>query len=160
MSEECMFLRKMCKTGCDNYQCRAFFPEKQPMIQPRDVETLCRTSEHSECPRYVEGLKYREEKRSKQWKLHCPYASNNVCSRPWLWLCKARGTYFELTIPKRDERGLPIRDEEGNIVYERSVEDLKDTCLSGNPMIYEACPNYEIGEAFKEEAKRKKEGVK
>lgn len=155
LSEECVFLRKMCKKGCDNYQCRAFFPEKQPMVQLRDVEALCKTVEHRDCPRYIEGHLYQEEKRSKRWKLHCPYASNTVCSKPWLWLCKARGTYFELTIPERDEKNLPVRDSEGNIVFKRGVDDIKDTCLSGNPEIYKECPNYKMGEAYKAEYLKK-----
>ena len=58
---------------------------------------------------------------------------------------------FELTVPSLDEKGLPKRDEEGNIIFleGHGYEDMKQTCLSGDQAIYEGCPHYKQGEDFK-----------
>ena len=145
---QCEYLRKLCKTGCDNYQCRAFFPENQPLVLKRDLP-MCMSDAHKECVRYIEGRQYHEERLRKKLESQCPYASNTICGKPWDWWCKGAVPPFELTIPKLDEKGLPLKDEAGNIIFERSYEDIKETCLSGDSAIYMECPHYKTGEEFK-----------
>lgn len=146
---QCIYLRKLCKTGCDNYQCRAFFPDTQPLVMKKDLP-ICQSDEHVDCVRFNEGEVYQEERRLKRLKQQCPYASNTVCGKPWDWWCKGRVPPFELTLPLKDEKGIIQRDENGEILFERGYEDIKDTCLSGDPEVYEACPYYKQGEEFRE----------
>lgn len=141
---QCEYLRKLCKAGCDNYQCRAFFPERQPMVARRDIP-MCQSVEHENCIRFKEGREYHAEKLRKKRLIHCPFASNTVCGKPWDWWCKGSTPPFELTLPVLDENKVPKRDVDGNILFTRSVEDIKETCLSGDPEIYEGCPHYKSG---------------
>lgn len=155
----CEYLRKRCKVGCDKYVCRAFFPNSQPIITP-DQLPMCQEDGHVECPRFEEGREFHVLRLEQRRKLHCPFASNDICSKPWDWWCKGGVVPFELTIPEMEVdaggRELLKRDEEGNIVFKRGLEDIKDTCLIGNPAIYEECPNYKAGMALREEWRRVK----
>lgn len=150
---KCEYLREMCKTGCDKYVCRAFFPNSQPIITP-DQLPMCQDDEYADCPRFTEGRKFHALRIEQKRKLHCPFASNTVCGKPWQWWCKGGRVPFQLTLYDEDEKGLPKRDENGEIIFTRGIEDIKDTCLTGDPVIYEECPNYKAGVALREEWRR------
>ena len=122
---KCEYLRKRCKSGCDNYVCRAFFPEKQPLIMDRDVP-MCQSG-GEDCVLRIEGRIYQKEKREKKHKIHCPFASNTICGKPWEWWCKGRVPPFPLTLYEKNELGLPKRDSEGEIIYQRGIEEFKET---------------------------------
>ncbi len=157
--EKCPYFHKLCQKDCKNYVCRAFFPEKQPYVMTRDEE-ICRSSEHLECLQYIDGKRWHEERLAKWASMYCPFASNTICSKPWDWWCKGGYVPFELTIPVYEEDGTGRkwlkRDEEGNIIFERSLEDIKDTCLTGDPEIYTNCPNYITGMKVREEWRQRK----
>ena len=147
---ECEYLRKLCKTGCDNYQCRAFFPENQPLVSARDLP-MCQSMEHRDCVRFKEGRAYHERRLEKKLGKQCKYASNTICGKPWDWWCKGGVPPFELTVPQLDEKGVPLRDYDGSILFMEghSYDDIKDICLSGDKEIYENCPHYQTGEEFR-----------
>ena len=153
----CPFMHKRCKVGCDNYVCRAFFPEKQPFIQKTD-EDICLGEDHAtECLIYVEAVKWREERRLKGLTEHCPFATNNRCGRPWEWRCDA--VYPFLLTPyeiKEGTRDIPVRDEKGEIKFLPVDYDINETCLSGDVEIYEACPLYKNGLVSREGHKKLK----
>ena len=155
----CIYLHKLCgnKPDCTNVVCRSHFPESQPMLK-EDMLELCNSDEWEECARFVEGEELRAEKKRNQWKMHCPFASNAFCDKPWRWTCKASYPWL-LTTYEVDEDGLPKRDEEGNIKFTYDKALVDNTCLSGDPEIYEGCPNYIAGVKEREEDMRvKKEG--
>jgi len=89
----CNYLKKLCKSGCDNYNCRAFFPERQPMIMKKDLP-LCLSEDYRECPQWEAGTKRREERRLEKLDLHCPFASNNRCDHPEIWTCKGSAPHL------------------------------------------------------------------
>lgn len=148
----CTYLHKLCpKGGCDNYVCRAYFPEKQPLIKKELLE-LCKGDEYeTECPIYEAGRQYREEKKAKLAELQCPFASNNRCDRPYEWWCKGSDVPFQLTQYEVNDKDLPVKDEHGEIIFTRGVDDFKDTCLIGGPEIYTKCPHYVDGVKAREE---------
>lgn len=154
---KCEYLHKMCKGGCkeDWYVCRAFFPERQPRIMPSQL-SVCQSHEHMECPQLAAGRAFREERKRKNLEIKCPFASNTVCGKPWLWMCKGRVPPFFLTLYEEDDKGLPIRDEDGGIKFTRGIDDIKDTCLSGDPAIYKECPWYKEGTEFRDTWRRVK----
>lgn len=145
-------MHKLCKAGCDNHVCRAFFPEKQPLIDPKSKD-ICMGDEYvEECLIYGEGNKWREERRLKGLKEKCPFATNTRCGRPWEWWCKGGEYPFQLTTfeVKIGTHDIPVRDENGDIKFIQSVDDFKDACLSGDEAIYLECPNYKSGVALQE----------
>jgi len=119
----------------------------------KNMKYMCQGEEYKiECTQYMEGEKWREEKRLQGLKEKCPFASNTRCGRPWEWWCKGGMYPFLLTTyeikPGTDD--IPVRDRNGGIKFIRGIEDIKETCLSGDPSIYVECPNYKIGEASRE----------
>lgn len=153
----CPYLHNLCGK-CGRPVCRAYFPERQPYIKD-DTLPICKSGNHEkECLIYLDGVKWHEERRKKSLKLHCPFASNEICGKPWLWICKGCGSYFPLTEIEEDTRGIPIRGADGNVIFKEghAVKDIKETCLSGDLAIYEACPNYVMGMEFREVAKKLK----
>ena len=100
-------------------------------------------------------MKWREEKRLKGLEEKCPFASNTRCGRPWEWWCKGSDYPFILTPfeVKEGTEDLPVRDADRNIKFLPVEYDMKETCISGDPKIYTACPNYirgmEVREAYK-----------
>ena len=156
----CPFYRKLCGS-CKKYVCRAYFPEKQPYIK-NDMLPLCTGDNYEhECLIYPDAVTWHEERMRKSLNEHCPFAANAFCGKPWLWMCKGAVPPFALTDVETDGRGIAIHVE-GNLVYksERSVSDIKDTCLSGKMDVYKGCPSYKEGMAFRESAKKlKKEGI-
>lgn len=155
----CLYMHKVCKAGCDDYVCRAFFPLRQPIIR-EDMLPLCMSENYAEeCPQYAAGTEFRAEKRRKHLETHCPFASNTVCGRPYEWWCKGGYTPFQLTTYEmRDgvDYGSPKRDENGEIIFIRGPEDIAETCLSGNKEIYMKCPHYIDGMKHREEYKKLK----
>ena len=145
---KCEYLRKLCKKDCENYVCRAFFPEKQPWISPRDLEMCMNYAE--DCLRREEGIEYHKQRLKEKRDLHCKYASNTVCGKPWLWMCKGHVPPFILT-PYEHIEGKPMvpkRDDNGEIIFKYDPEIVKNTCFSGKQEVYEACPSYKAGEEF------------
>jgi len=143
----CQYLHKLCPKGgaCDNYVCRAYFPDKQPLIEKNSLD-VCKGDEYpSECLIYTEGTQYREEKKLKLYEKQCPFASNNRCDRPYEWWCKGSDIPFQLTEYQLNEKELPVRDEHGEVTFTRGIDDFKDTCLIGGPEIYMECPHYKDG---------------
>jgi len=130
---ECEYLRKLCKTGCDNYVCRAFFPERQPNIVQDRIEEICKQPDHRElCERWVEGRLWHIKRRERGVGDPCKYASNTVCGKPDEWWCK------------------------GHVPPFRINNDELSPCISGDMEIYVSCPHYKMGEAFREEWRRVK----
>ena len=155
---KCEYMRKLCKSGCDNYVCRAFFPLKQPLIAP-DRREYCQSAEHLDCEIKKDGLEWREEKRLKELDEHCPFAANTMCGKPWLWMCKGSSMPFVLTTYEHDPEKpmVPKRDADGNILFNYDVEVFQSTCLSGDKTLYPQCPHYQLGMKVKEVDKRIKE---
>lgn len=153
----CPFYHKLCGK-CGKNVCRAYFPEKQPYIR-RDHLNVCTGDDYAEdCLIYKPAVEWRENRRLSMLAEHCPFAANSYCGKPWLWVCKGHVPPFALTAVVVDERGLPTRNEVGDVVYKegRGVEDIKETCLSGKMGVYEACPNYKMGMDFREYVKEVK----
>lgn len=158
---KCPFYHNLCGK-CRKSVCRGFFPEKQPYLTA-DMGAICTGGDHeTECLIYPEAVKWREQRKRRRLAEHCPFASNAVCSQPWLWLCKALGTYFPIADVEKDEKGIVLRDGEGNPIYKpkQSVEDIRGTCLSGDPEKYEECPHYKDGLDLREYIKRVKKAEK
>jgi len=154
----CRFLYKQCGKDCNKYICRAFFPDRTPYIDENTLP-ICQGEEYTtECLRYSEGIAWREEKRLKGLTEKCPFAQANRCGRSWEWWCK--GSYYPFLLTTYEVRegtdDMPVRDENGDIVFTRSKEDITPTCLSGDPEIYEKCPNYIIGKQQQEEYRKLK----
>ena len=157
----CPNMHKLCKVGCDNYVCRAFFPERQPIIK-KEMMPVCQGENYAEeCPQYAVGTDFKAERRRKHLETHCPFASNTVCGRPYEWWCKGGQYPFQLTLyeTKEGKPRIPKRDEHGEIIFIRSPEDLKETCLSGDREVYMNCPHYIEGMKIREEYKKIKESV-
>ena len=153
----CPYYHTLCDK-CRSAVCRAYFPEKQPHIK-EDLKPVCRGENYAqECLIYPEAVVWKQKRREKSLTEKCPFASNTVCSQPWLWICKGAVPPFFLTEIETNERGLSQRDEAGEVVFKegRSIEDIRETCLSGNPKIYTECPWYKIGVEFREHAKQVK----
>ena len=150
---KCEYMHKTCESGCDNHECWAFFPLKQPLISKLDKD-VCLADDHTtECLIFSAGKKWREEKRVQGLTEKCPFAQNNVCGKSWWWWCKGGKTAFQLTPFEEAEGkpGIPKRDGDGNIVFislktdEGEDFDMYKTCLSGDPSIYTTCPQYKLG---------------
>lgn len=151
----CQYMHKLCKSGCDNHVCRAFFPEKQPLIQ-KGSKDICRGDIYeTECLQYEAGVEWREERRIKGLTEKCFFARNTRCGRPWEWWCKGGQTPFLLTTYEIREGtdDIPVRDENGEIRFIKSIDDIKGICLSGDASIYIECPNYKVGMELRELAK-------
>jgi len=152
----CPYMHKLCKAGCKDYVCRAFFPLRQPIIK-EDTLPLCMSEDYAEeCPQHAAGTEFKAERRRKHLENHCPFASNTVCGRPYEWWCKGGQIPFMLTLYETVEGKprTPKRDKNGEIIYTRSPDDIKDTCLSGDKTIYMKCPHYIAGMKFREDYKR------
>lgn len=139
----CDYLHKLCPTGkCKNYVCRAYFPEKQPIIQPNQL-TTCQGEEYAtECLIYGAGSVWRAARRAKFLENHCPFASNTMCGRPDEWWCKGSTPPFKL---------YPSYDENGELINTKEV--LKESCWTGDEKIYGECPFYKEGTEFREYVK-------
>jgi hypothetical protein len=105
--------------------------------------------------RFIEGRLYHRRRREDKKDLHCKYASNTVCGKPYEWWCKGFPPFL-LTTYEVDEKGLPKRGENGEILFTRSMKDLQDTCFSGLQAVYEGCPQYQSGEKYLEEWRKRK----
>lgn len=148
--------------SCRKWVCRAYFPEKQPYITG-DTLNICSGGDYAaECLIYSDAVKWREDKRIKSLDEKCPFAFNTVCGKPWLWICKGSTEAWFLTEVEVDNRDIPIRDSDGNMVFKpgRSVDDIKGACLSGDPAIYEGCLHYKEGIKFRKYVKEVKKGEK
>ena len=160
---KCEYMHKTCESGCDNHTCRAFFPLRQPLIDPKSKD-VCLSDDHADqCLIYVEGKQWREEKRLQGLTEKCPFATNNRCGRPWEWRCDA--VYPFLLTPFEAKEGkddIPVRDKDGNIKFLPVDYDIKETCLSGDPSIYTTCPLYQKGVKAREpvESLKSKENSK
>lgn len=142
--------------------CRAYFPEKQPRVNAA-MKNVCRGENYAEeCLIYHEATVWRQKRREKSLTEKCPFAYNTVCAKPWLWICKGAVPPFFLTEVEEDDHGLSVRDAEGSVIFKegRSIEDIRGTCLSGDPAIYTECPNYKTGVAFREHVKKVKKTEK
>lgn len=155
--DKCIYLHKLCKYDCDNYVCRAYFPESQPYVLKRD-EPMCMSATHKECLRFIEANQWRAQRRMDSLKIHCPFASNTRCGRPWEWWCKGGDYPFKLTTYeiKDGTDDIPLRDENGDIKFTHDQEILNQTCFSGKTEVYEACPNYILGMRHREEWRRER----
>ena len=134
--------------------CRAYFPERQPYVDAA-TQKICEGDNYAEeCLIYSDAAGWQAERKRLSLEVHCPFAYNTVCGKPWLWICKGATPPFFLTeaeeVPGKD--GRMRRDEDGNIVFKsgRTINDIKDTCLSGKPEVYEGCPNYKEGVEHRE----------
>ena len=152
----CPFMHKLCKSGCDNHVCRAFFPEKQPLIDPKSKDICLGDEYETECLQYVDGVKWRKERFLKGLTEKCFFARNQRCGRPWEWWCKSTGSYPHLLTPYEIKEGtndIAARDENGDIKFLKVEYDINETCLSGDKAIYEECPIYKAGMEQREYAK-------
>lgn len=131
----CPYLHKLCpKPNCDNWVCRAYFPERQPTIRDNLLPVCMGENYEKECPNYIAGRDFRERRHLDKLKLHCPFATNNECGKPDNWMCKGRAPPFRL---------YPAKDEDGVLL--NTMEQLKETCLSGKREIYIECPFFKEG---------------
>ena len=154
----CPYLHKLCpKPGCNNWVCRAFFPERQPTIQDNLLH-ICQSEKYGEeCPNYVAGTQFREKKRLDKVKVHCPFASNNICGHPEIWTCKGYPhRLYPAYIPeKRRQRlwrqlctFLRLREPaelHNSKPVEFTTKQLEATCWSGKKEVYVQCPNFQAG---------------
>lgn len=149
----CRFFYKQCGKNCDNHLCRAFFPEKQPVIL-KSSKDVCQGEDYAtECLIYNEGVKWREERRLKGLTEKCPFAQNARCGRPWEWWCKG-GNYPFILTPfevKEGTNDIPVRDADRNIKFLPVEYDINESCLSGDAAVYTECPHYKAGMALREE---------
>ena len=155
---KCEYMHKTCASDCDNHVCRAYFPLRQPLIDPKSKD-ICLGDDHAEeCLQFISGKKWREERRLKGLTEKCPFASNQRCGRLWEWWCKGSNYPFLLTTfeIKEGTHDLPVRDAQGDIKFTYDKEMVDGTCLSGNPEIYMECPNYKLGMEIREEYARLK----
>jgi hypothetical protein len=154
----CRFMHKNCGSDCDNHVCRAYFPLKQPLIDPKSKDVCLADDHETECLTYIEASVWREEKRIKGLTEKCPFAQNNICGKSWDWWCKGSDYPFRLTVYEKQEGkdDLPVRDSERNIKFTYDKEMVDSTCLSGDPSIYTTCPNYEVGMMVREFGKKLK----
>ena len=144
-------MHKNCGKDCDNHECRAFFPERQPLIS-KLTKDICTSDDYAtECLIYEEGRQWREAKRLAGLKEKCPFATNNRCGRSWEWRCDA--VYpFKLN-PYEVREGtddITVRDADKNIKFLPVDYDIHETCLSGDPEIYTTCPVYKDGVEHRE----------
>ena len=155
----CPYYTKLCGK-CRKWVCRAYFPERQPYITENMRPTCEGDNYETECLIYGGAAEWQKERKRLSLETHCPFASNTVCGKPWLWICKGGTTPFFLT--EADEAagrdGRMRRDENGNIVFKpgKSVDDIKDACLSGKMEVYEGCPRYKEGMEQREYVKQLK----
>jgi len=137
---------------CRKWVCRAFFPEKQPYIS-ENMRPICSGNDYErECLVYGEAQRWREERRRQRLAEQCPFASNAECGKPWRWMCKGGTPPFFLTEVEQDQYGHIPRGPDGGYIWKqgKSVADIRDTCLSGRVEVYEGCPHYKEGVAFRE----------
>lgn len=123
--DECLFFHRQCPHGCNKVQCRAYYPERAPIIM-EDQKKICQSPEHKECEQYKASFVWREERRLA--KKGCPFLGDHYCGRPKLRYCKGKIPPFDIT------------------------DDPNLASCYGND--YAECPNYAEGIAFQEEAKR------
>lgn len=164
----CPYMHKLCKSGCDNYVCRAFFPFRQPIIK-KDTLPLCMDENYeTECPQYASGTKFKAERRRKHLENHCPFASNTVCGHPEEWWCKGGvvphklyPVYLEENWRQRLTRRIltfikmrpPVETYNGKPVM-FSRKQLEESCWTGDKAVYMMCPAYVEGTRTREEYKR------
>ena len=132
---ECQYLHALCSHGCSKYVCRSHFPASQPIIIEATLE-LCRSAEHGECTRFVEGVAFQQERRDSH--KGCPFLSNNLCGNPDVYLCKG-GNYPSLL--------------KGKYMGREANEDITP-CLSNE---FDDCPEYMKGLQLQDLARRIKE---
>ena len=140
-------MHKTCESDCDNHVCRAFFPIKQPLIDPKSKD-ICYADDHqTECLQYEAAIEWREEKRIRGMTEKCRFATNTRCGRPWEWWCKGSDYPFLLTTyeTKEGKDDIPERNADGSIKFNYDKEMVENACLSGDPSIYEQCPNFKRG---------------
>lgn len=124
---KCTFFKKACASGCEKAYCKAFFPEKSPLVM-EDQKKICLSDDHKECLRYTDGLEFHAERiRNRKG---CPFLSNSQCGHPDIWRCNGFVPPFVI-----DGKNL----------------ELLQACF-GNE--FSDCPNYIIGVKFREEANR------
>jgi hypothetical protein len=126
------------------------------------MEHICMGEDYeTECLQYIQGTKWQQEKKNQGLKEKCPFASNTVCSHPWEWWCKG-GNYPFLLNPYLTKEGKPriaLRDENNQIQFIPQEYDINETCLSGDGLIYTACPRYKTGMKVREYVRElKKQG--
>ena len=147
----CRFMHKDCKADCNNHECRAFFPEKQPLIDPKSKDICLGDEYETECLQYMGGVQWREERHKKGLTEKCPFATNNRCGRSWEWRCDAEYPFalnpYEIREGTAD---IPVRGEDKNPIFLKVNYDINETCLSGNPKIYTICPHYKAGVLHRE----------
>ena len=156
MKDECSYLHQLCESGCDKYVCRAFFPERQPIVKPEMVSD-CSDPEYAEvCPQRLAGIQWSEEKRARELTEKCPFAVNPRCSRPWEWHCYGGISPYKLTTfeSKPGKPEVPARNEDGSIKFTYNVEDVQWACLGGDPEVYTKCPRYIAGVQYKKDYER------
>ena len=155
----CRFMHKLCGVECDNHVCRAFFPEKQPLIDPKSKDICLEDEYEAECLIYVEAVKWREERRHKGLTEKCPFATNNRCGRSWEWRCDAVYPFplnpYEIREGTDD---IPLRDEDGNIKFLKVNYDLYESCLSGDESVYSTCSQYKLGVETRELSRKLNSG--
>ena len=156
----CRFMHKLCAADCDNHVCRAFFPEKQPLIDPKSKDICLGDEYEEECLIHAEGEAYQENKRAQGLKVKCPFAQNNRCGRPWEWWCKGGYAPFLLTPfeVKTGTEDIPIRDENGVVKFLEVNYDIHESCLTGDADIYTTCPNYKAGMEVRELSRKLNSG--
>lgn len=129
-SNYCIYHKPACNAGCTKVFCKAFFPDRQPLIMAKDLP-MCESLNHRECQQFIAGNAYQEERRRS--KKGCPFLADKVCIKPNTFWCHGRTPAFEVT-------------KDNNL----------ESC-QGND--FKNCPYYSEGIAFQEEAKRKKERI-
>ena len=164
----CPYIHKLCKAGCKDYVCRAFFPLRQPIIKQGTLP-LCMGEDYGEeCPQYAAGTEFRAERLRKHLETCCPFASNTVCGHPEEWWCKGGyvphklyPVYLEETWLQRLWRKtltflqFRVPAEVFNwkpVVF--SKKELENTCWTGDRAVYMECPAYKDGVKSREEYNR------
>ena len=153
----CQYYHVLCDK-CRSAVCRAYFPERQPRVK-EDMKPICKGENYAdECLIYPEAVVWRQKRYEKSLTEKCPFAKNTMCAKPWIWICKGHVPPFFLTAVEEDDRGIPVRDGDGEVIFKegRSINDIRGTCLSGDPAIYTECPHYKEGMMYREYVKKVK----
>lgn len=98
-----------------------------------DTVPMCKSSEHLECERYVEGIAFQEQR--KKSHQGCTFLRNDLCGHPDVWVCKGSRVAFIL---------------KGKLMGKTYDSDI--TPCKGSE--WGECPNYVEGIALRKEVQK------
>ena len=121
--EGCPFYHRNCPSGCQKVDCRSKFPTENKVIMESQKAT-CLSLDYKECDRYIEGLKFREERRLS--KKGCSFLHDRICGKPGVIYCTGAVPPFQI-----------------------EPDNYPEACYGND---YRDCPNFKVGVAFAKKA--------